>query len=756
MQVDVRQNYPFLGKTSDMQVVPKSHEVEYDQTVVTFLENHCSNELSRLLQENNVEIDKVTDEQKIVLRLDKEIQLDESGWERVCNDILVFLAQFESKSVFVAVEALAVFKEHAPKLISQFESNELEVDEISPENQVKIVGHREKVAILAQQLEDLVTDIVEEEKFKASLVTDELKDISFPKLLLVIRSGLVEKLKGDLKGLEIDISLTKQVISFRGPQEMINKATLQIYQLLAKCKEETVELSALIISVLKTDEAEEFIHKSFEKKNLVAAVFFENDKASEFTVIAVNRTHAQKAASILKTLTAERSVHLEEDQVQLMRSEKWLTFSESFKNNNLKKITFEQTTSTLWFAGCLDYVEDTYNKVIKFLDENTIVSEQIFLPTGKRKFLFKNLKDEVLAIQKRLESQSVIIKQTEDEESAVVISGTEAGVEQGLGLLTVTIQSIVSKNIPIDMPGMRKYFLSDQGDSALKHIENENRCIIQIQSASLKDKVALPSAPDTSSSEKLVCSYVTPENKKIWLYKGDITKHRVDVVVNAANTALEHVGGVAKAIVDAGGKEIQDDCRKHVAQKGNLLDGEVFVTDAYKLPCNKIIHAVGPRWNYASGMSSDREKRKKEKYLSLAIYNSLEEGKSFKSIAFPAISTGVFGFPRDLCAKVMINTMLEYSEQNQRSILKDIHIIDRDDTTIKTFAHEMRERFGKEAGFQENATDKKIEASPRSKKRSKAVGSAPVPPSDPFTIVTPKSVLITLRVGDLSQQKVST
>ena len=212
------------------------------------------------------------------------------------------------------------------------------------------------------------------------------------------------------------------------------------------------------------------------------------------------------------------------------------------------------------------------SKVIKFLDENTIVSEQIFLPTGKRKFLFKNLKDEVLAIQKRLESQSVIIKQTEDEESAVVISGTEAGVEQGLGLLTVTIQSIVSKNIPIDMPGMRKYFLSGQGDSALKHIENENRCIIQIQSASLKDKVALPSAPDTSSSEKLVCSYVTPENKKIWLYKGDITKHRVDVVVNAANTALEHVGGVAKAIVDAGGKEIQDDCRKHVAQKGNLLD----------------------------------------------------------------------------------------------------------------------------------------------------------------------------------------
>ncbi|MFX0036675.1 MAG: macro domain-containing protein [Candidatus Hermodarchaeota archaeon] len=134
----------------------------------------------------------------------------------------------------------------------------------------------------------------------------------------------------------------------------------------------------------------------------------------------------------------------------------------------------------------------------------------------------------------------------------------------------------------------------------------------------------------------------------IKLVQGDITELDTDVIVNAANAQLILGGGVAGAIRKKGGQKIQEECNKI----GGTFVGGAVITTGGNLKAKYVIHAVGPR------MGEGNEDNK----LRNATLNSLKimDEKKLKSIAFPAISTGIFGYPIDRCAKIMINTTKEY------------------------------------------------------------------------------------------------
>jgi O-acetyl-ADP-ribose deacetylase (regulator of RNase III) len=137
-------------------------------------------------------------------------------------------------------------------------------------------------------------------------------------------------------------------------------------------------------------------------------------------------------------------------------------------------------------------------------------------------------------------------------------------------------------------------------------------------------------------------------NAKIKLVQGDITELDTDVIVNAANAQLILGGGVAGAIRRKGGPSIQEECNK----VGGTFVGGAVITNGGMLKAEHVIHAVGPRM----GEGDEDEK------LRNAVNNSLKlmDKYELKSIAFPAISTGIFGYPIERCSKVMITTAKEY------------------------------------------------------------------------------------------------
>lgn len=132
------------------------------------------------------------------------------------------------------------------------------------------------------------------------------------------------------------------------------------------------------------------------------------------------------------------------------------------------------------------------------------------------------------------------------------------------------------------------------------------------------------------------------------LLEGDITEMDTDAIVNAANSYLKHGGGVAGAIVRKGGQVIQDESD----QIGYCPVGQAVITEAGRLKVKYVIHAVGPRM----------EEGNEEEKLKNATLNTLRvaEQNQLKSISFPAISSGIFGFPVDRCAKIMLSNTISY------------------------------------------------------------------------------------------------
>lgn len=141
---------------------------------------------------------------------------------------------------------------------------------------------------------------------------------------------------------------------------------------------------------------------------------------------------------------------------------------------------------------------------------------------------------------------------------------------------------------------------------------------------------------------------------QIELHKGDITKTEVDAIVNAANSSLMGGGGVDGAIHRAGGPAILEDCRKIIARQGRCATGEAVITTAGRLPAKYVIHTVGPVWNGGNKSEAEKLANCYSNSLKLAVENGC------KTVAFPNISTGIYGYPKAAAAEIAVKTVKDF------------------------------------------------------------------------------------------------
>ena len=165
--------------------------------------------------------------------------------------------------------------------------------------------------------------------------------------------------------------------------------------------------------------------------------------------------------------------------------------------------------------------------------------------------------------------------------------------------------------------------------------------------------------------------------QKLEILQGDITQQQVDAIVNAANQNLLHGGGVASTILRKGGPTIQRESERWVAEHGPVNHANPAYTSAGDLPCKYVIHAVGPMWG--QGLEHAR--------LAATVHASLRlaESLGLHSLALPAISTGIFGFPVDQAAQVILDSIGGYYDQNPTSPLILIRLVLFDLPTLQVF-----------------------------------------------------------------------
>jgi O-acetyl-ADP-ribose deacetylase len=164
--------------------------------------------------------------------------------------------------------------------------------------------------------------------------------------------------------------------------------------------------------------------------------------------------------------------------------------------------------------------------------------------------------------------------------------------------------------------------------------------------------------------------------KTIQLVKGDITERNVDALINAANSYLKHGGGVAAAIVRKGGNLIQQESDKI----GFVSTGSVVVTSAGKLPSKAVIHTVGPK------MGEDEDNKLRKAVQSSLI---LASERGFKSVSMPAISSGIYGFPKDRCANILVDESMDFLKKNDNTSIETVEFCIVDNETLDCFRSEF-------------------------------------------------------------------
>jgi len=167
----------------------------------------------------------------------------------------------------------------------------------------------------------------------------------------------------------------------------------------------------------------------------------------------------------------------------------------------------------------------------------------------------------------------------------------------------------------------------------------------------------------------------------ITVVQGDLTAQRVAAIVNAANEHLQHGGGVAAAIVQAGGQAIQNESDEWVAEHGPIGPGRAAITTAGKLPARYVIHVVGPRY---------RDGQPNAALLKQAVDAALDAAalSGCRTVAMPAISAGVFGYPRDEACQVIVAACKEWLDRRP-GLISELRLVGFDHEAVADFRHAL-------------------------------------------------------------------
>ena len=184
---------------------------------------------------------------------------------------------------------------------------------------------------------------------------------------------------------------------------------------------------------------------------------------------------------------------------------------------------------------------------------------------------------------------------------------------------------------------------------------------------------------------QVLFEHTTPGGQVIRVVQNDLTAEAVDAIVNAANEHLAHGGGVAGAISRRGGPVIQQESSAWVRAHGPVATGSAAITGAGSLPCRYVIHAVGPVWG-----SGDEQAK-----LASAVRSALDLAgeQGLRSVSMPGISSGIFGFPKPLCAQIMLRAIDNWLDEHPTSSVREVNACNIDAATVRIFAEEAQAQF---------------------------------------------------------------
>ena len=429
-----------------------------------------------------------------------------------------------------------------------------------------------------------------------------------------------------------------------------------------------IELQPHIASYVCTQDGQLQLQNLLSQANVQATPYITSQGIQTLLCESAHMKSVKRIVTNLATVmgVAERKIPSSFE----IEQEDYLQLCQTYEKRYHVKIC--HALNVLIVAGMKSGVDRCITELYKFILNKCTVEEDISIERGELRLLLSHMKAKWETILKNCESSEFAVtlsvpqlRPNDDDPISVIQLRGERDCVKDLFLQISNIKETICKQSVVIKQADTNFLTSERARTYLDGIEARQHVIIEI---------AVPVSTSTSTTVGtkfyLKCTAKLTEKTNFYLYIGDISEFNgADVIVNAANIELKHAGGVAFALSKKGGPIIQEESTLYIKSHGNLKPGDAWLTTKVgSLPCRALVHAVGPKWS----SNSRRDSRILEDAYLQALQKS-SEAQNYRSIAFPAISTGEFGFPIDKCAMCMVNAMLEFSQM--RSNLKDINFI---------------------------------------------------------------------------------
>ncbi|MBN3307503.1 PAR14 polymerase, partial [Amia calva] len=502
-------------------------------------------------------------------------------------------------------------------------------------------------------------------------------------------------------------------------------------------KQKQVEVHPNVVNFLREVDSEEMSYSLFTSKG-ISAVFNMQEEA----VVIVGKTD-EALADAEKKLQTELSFHcIDVEDRDVLRKPEWMqlitslkkTFNSPKKTVSIRRTEVEDVQNQMVVSGFCDPVNKTGKELSEFINKNTHRDEIVHI---RSRAINKFIQDQKSNIWSKIVNNDLNIKFHEQSRPPnITLSGPRVYVLEAMKIFRDLVSSVHFEVLKVRKPGAKKFF-EDKQELFESMAMNKVKCVVR-----LEDEDSLEAEEEEEAGQSL-CEVQMSDGVVITVCKADICKYSVDIVVNASNEDLKHIGGLAAALLRAAGQLLQDQCDRYVNAKGPLKPGEAIITDSGRLPCKHVIHAVGPRFH-------DTDSKRSVCLLKRAVKECLKlaETHNCSSIAIPAISSGIFGFPLDLCTETIAQSVREHCQDFYGdNTLKKIHLVNNDDKTVKAMTAAVQKVFADEAP-QQRGLQGKPQPKPKPVVEHRQFGKVERRGAQE-TIRTKEGLTITLRQGNI-------
>ncbi|XP_060895070.1 protein mono-ADP-ribosyltransferase PARP14-like [Labrus mixtus] len=545
-----------------------------------------------------------------------------------------------------------------------------------------VAGKADNVKTFRVSVENIVSKALSQIERQTNGVS-EVMDLS-PALFYILQQEGIQKATQDIS-LEMNLSYDKnsQNLTITGFSAEVSKTKAWILERNVGRSKKQIELHSGLLDFLKTVDPMDMSHHLFTSHG-ISAIFSVESKG----VLLLGSSEGALAGAERKINASLTVMMLDVEDQAVLNLPNWVDLNrqllDTYNSSKKKTVTIQiypGRQDQITVAGFLNPVKEVSRNLSEFIKCYSRIEERIRLQSAVIEFINKKKTLEWSSIAK----DNDVKVNLDPLRQRIYITGARLHVQKAKSCLEELTSSLFSDNLRMNKPGAKKYFQSQENWFQVS-IMSEFSCVVMLHPENQEEE-----EEENYEDENgfIYCKVKTAGGVLVSVSKADICHFGVDAVVNAANEELQHIGGLALAMLKAAGPELQKISNNYVSKNGKLRPSDAIVTSACNLPCKYIVHAVGPRF-------SDYDKKTAVSRLKLAVRESLRKAVSVNcsTVALPAISSGLFGFPVDLCAETIAEAVREYCDSPEsRGSLTEIHLVDNNDNTVRVLAAAFNKEF---------------------------------------------------------------